>query len=258
MSSFGNHVVGCRGPVPALWDQSRRGLHHGFGRVSRGLLRRQATPRLLPLVVLRPVPSRRGIPGAGPPAAPQPRHVQALPRRAGGAAGSRRALRRRRDAHPRRRGGTAGAGSPRAAARLPRDRGVPRALAELDRNAPLLERELGEAVPVALDRRGHLLLLPEDLARRVRRLLVAGPLGDPRQELVARDLEVLRRVSVARAAARLLAPREVDDALHQRPDDAARLLDDRGRLAVRLQALLHPLRVPLRLDPVLLERPLDL
>src|SRR5919204_6036190 len=278
------------GPSPLVLE----GDAYGSGRFSQDRGRRQATLGLLPLLALRPVPARRRVPGPGAPAPPEPWHVPALQRRAGGAARSRQAVRGRRDADPHRRRGAARAGTSRTAPRLPRHRGVPRALAELeplrqliwfgrsfqtdarakparpddgtasrasgdplDRDALLLQRELGEAIPVALDRRGHLLLVLEDVARGRRGLLVAGPLGDPREELVARDLEVLRRVAVARVAAGFLGTRKVDDALHQRAEDPARLPDDRRRGAARAEALLHLGRVLLGLELVILQRLLD-
>src|SRR5439155_1141348 len=81
--------------------------------------------------------------------------------------------------------------------------------------------------------------------------------SEERPDLVARDLHVLGRVAVARIAARLLGTRHLEDALHQRADDAARLLHDRRRRVVGPQALLHAVGVLLGLQLVLLELPLD-
>src|SRR5919201_6608388 len=84
-----------------------------------------------------------------------------------------------------------------------RPAGTP-AEAQLDRDALLSEREVGELVPVRRDRVRHLLLVGDDLTRRGRSLLVAGALRDPREQLVARDLHVLGREAVASVPAGLV------------------------------------------------------
>src|SRR5438128_876754 len=94
----------------------------------------------------------------------------------------------------------------------------------LDRDALLPQGELGELVPVLLDQRRHVLLLEDDLRRRVRGLLVAYLGGDPTQQLVARDLQVLRGITLAGVAARLLAAYEVERHLGERAEHAADLL----------------------------------
>ena len=77
-------------------------------------------------------PCRR-VPRPGTPATPQSRHVQALPRRREGASRPRGTLCRRHHADARRRRRQDRAGTPRAAARLPGDRELPRSLAEVSR-----------------------------------------------------------------------------------------------------------------------------
>src|SRR5690242_7497485 len=98
-------------------------------------------------------------------------------------------------------------------------------------DALLLQRELGELVPVGLDRLGECLLVFPVLARDLGGLGVPGPLRDPLEQLVARDLQMLRRVAVSRVPAGLLLSHHVDHALHQRAHHAAGLLDHRGRRA---------------------------
>src|SRR5205814_2241448 len=75
------------------------------------------------------------------------------------------------------------------------------------------------AVPVVVDEARHRPLLLEDLDARGRRLLVAGALGDPAQQLVGGDLDVLGDVGIARVAARLLSPHQVERELGQRLQD---------------------------------------
>src|SRR5829696_3389410 len=89
----------------------------------------EATSRLLPLLDLGPLPTRRGLPRAGSATAAKPRDVQGLPRRRAGASGVVAALRRGgRPDDPRARRQEGGR-TARSAARLPRHRGLPRALA---------------------------------------------------------------------------------------------------------------------------------
>src|SRR5207249_3845943 len=92
------------------------------------------------------------------------------------------------------------------------------------------------------------------LARGFRGLLIAGPLRDPLEQLVARDLEVLGRVAVAGVAAGLLAAGQVHDTLQQRAGDSTGFPDERWAGAVRLEPLLHSLRVTLGLELVLASR----
>src|SRR6185503_5390136 len=79
--------------------------------------------------------------------------------------------------------------------------------------ALLLQRELGELVPVGLDRLGERLLVLPVLARDLGGLGIAGPLRDPLEQLVARDLQMLRRVAVSRVPAGLLLSHHVHHAL---------------------------------------------
>src|SRR3954470_3602820 len=188
----------------------------------RGFKSPAAWTRLLLLARVRLVSPRRRVPRAGPAATSESRHVQALPRRREGAARPGRALPDRDHADARRRRGQDRARSARAPARLPRDRELPRSLAEVeperggeqprggasrpvlvpegffsDGDALLPQREFREAVPVLLDVGRHRPLLLEDVAARDRGLLVARTLCDAPKELVARDLEMLGRVRVA-------------------------------------------------------------
>src|SRR5439155_14483741 len=57
----------------------------------------------------------------------------------------------------------------------------------LDGNALFLQRQLGELVPVGVELLSHRLLVLAVLAGGFRRLLVAGALRDPLEQLVARD-----------------------------------------------------------------------
>src|SRR5262249_25967718 len=93
----------------------------------------EAAPHLLPLARVGTMPPRRGVPGAGAAAPAQPRHVPAAPRGAGGPSRPARALPGRERADDLRARGEAPDGPPRRAARVPRDRGVPRALAPVAR-----------------------------------------------------------------------------------------------------------------------------
>src|SRR6185437_8128404 len=78
----------------------------------------------------------------------------------------------------------------------------------------------------------HRLLVLAAFARDLGRLLVASLLGDPFEQPVARDLEVLGRIGVAGIPAGLFATGEVEDTFQQRAGDSAGLTDDRGRSAV--------------------------
>src|SRR5947208_1826699 len=90
------------------------------------------------------------------------------------------------------------------------------ALDVLRGDSGLLERELGELVPVALDLLRHRLLVGAVLAGHLGGLFVAGLLGHSLEQLVARDLEVLGCIAVARVPPGLLLAHLVDNALHQR------------------------------------------
>src|SRR5438094_10284173 len=79
--------------------------------------------------------------------------------------------------------------------------GRPRHRPSCDCGAVLPERQGREAVPVVVDEARHRPLLLEDLDARGRRLLIAGALGDPAQQLVGGDLDVLGDVGIARVAA---------------------------------------------------------
>src|ERR1043166_7516415 len=120
-------------------------------------------------------------------------------------------------------------------------------------DACLLERELGELVPVGFDLLGHRLFVLAVLARDLGGFLVSGRLGDALEELVARDLEVLGRVAVAGVASGLLAANHVDDALHQRIHDPGGLARGGRRRLVRGETLLEPLGVLLGLELVVPE-----
>src|SRR6266550_6839362 len=104
-----------------------------------------------------------------------------------------------------------------------------------DLDALFLQGELGEAVPVGLDLFRHGLLVGPVLPRGLGRFLVVRLLRNPLEQLVARDLQMLGRVTVPRVAAGLLLSRQVDDALHQCSDDSTRLPDHRRRGAVSLE-----------------------
>ena len=169
------------------------------------------------------LPARRGVPRAGAPAPPQPRHVQASPRRARRSvpicSSASRSRRSRRSSSSR----ASPSGAARAAARLPRDRGLPRALAELKaatrrglRSAHAVRRtsrirSLRELARCPGSRRGIVLRQPSPIVRAVRavaaldRLLVAGVLTrSGSRSWYAAMLRRLRRVRLGRA---LLADR---------------------------------------------------
>src|SRR6476646_6706625 len=111
-------------PAPRRYDH----FHRGFERPA-------AWTRVFLLARVRLVSPRRRVPRTGPAATEESRHLQALSRRREGAARPRRALSDRDDADARRRRGQDRARPARAPARLPRDRELPRALAEVTRTA---------------------------------------------------------------------------------------------------------------------------
>ena len=81
-------------------------------------------------------------------------------------------------------------------------------------------------------------------------------LGHAPEQLVARDLEVLGRVGVARGAPGRLAADEVERQLEKRLEHPRGLADDGGLRTVRLEALSHRSLMLLRLELVVLE-PVD-
>ena len=172
------------------------------------------------------------------------------------------------DADARRRRGKARRGAARAAARLPRDRGVPRSwlqLARADRRPPGTGRPLRAILPLSESsanlsqlssisspsRSSSARSQARGLGRLARRPHCCG---DALEQLVRGDLHVLGRVAVARVAAGLLAARHVE-----RHSSSAR----RGRRRPRapstasrrgLEPLLHPRPRALGLGLVALER----
>src|SRR5947208_9546067 len=92
---------------------------------------------------------------------------------------------------------------------------------------------------------------PLRFSRAARAVPSAPARRDPLEQLVARDLEVLGRVAVAGVAAGLLAAGQVHDTLQQRAGDSTGFPDERWAGAVRLEPLLHSLRVTLGLELVL-------
>src|SRR4051812_36469791 len=117
-------------------------------------------------------------------------------------------------------------------------------------DAGLLKRERGELVPVGLDLLRHRLFVLAVLAGDLGGLLVAGLLRHALEQLVARDLEVLRGIAVACVPAGLLGADHVHDALHQRVHDPSGLTDGRRRRLVRGEPLLEPFGVLLGLELV--------
>src|SRR4051794_34030303 len=198
------------GPSPRpLTTPVREGIHAASstdGRAPGG--RDKASPHLLPLARVGTVPPRRGIPRTGTATAPQPRDVPVAPGRGGGAPRPARALPRRQRPDDLRARGEDRHRPPRDAARLPRDRGVPRALAEvgtgsrpsLDLDPLFRQREVDDLVPARGDLLRHRLLVRAVLPRRLRRRLVARLGRDALEQLVARDLHVLGREAVAGVA----------------------------------------------------------
>src|SRR5215831_9301805 len=112
-------------PRPETFSEVRDGGWHGASRAEA------TTAGLLPLGAVRALPTRRGLPRPGAAAPSQPRHVRARAGRGGGAPGPARALQDPDGADARRRRGPGRRRPPRAPARLPRDRGLPRSLAQL-------------------------------------------------------------------------------------------------------------------------------
>ena len=101
-----HRAIVVSGRLVANAGTGRHGDSRGTSRPREG---DEAEARLLHVRPLRELPPRRGLPRAGAPAPPQPRHVQAPPRRRRRAPGPRAALRGRRAADARRRRGPDGA-----------------------------------------------------------------------------------------------------------------------------------------------------